>query len=112
MTDYFSEIGSFRENGIEVKHYYLNDYHLWIWADEKKSISRFEFSYQNWRVKYSDRVFSRGSENYVMPMFFILEQGFGADPEIRAGLLHIRDSYPGGLRLPEEGPRPSMGSLA
>jgi hypothetical protein len=105
MNNGFSEIGAFQENGNEVKHYYFEDYHLWVWTDPSKDVVKFEFTYKNWRVKYSGGQFSPGSENYIMPVFFIIEQEFGADPICKSKLLDIRDSYSLSLNLPIHHPQ-------
>jgi hypothetical protein len=100
MHNEFSEIGAFLDEGNEARHFYFEDYHLWTWVDANKSIVKFEFAYNNWRVKYSQGEFTRGSENYIGPMFLIVDERFGADLGIRAKLLAIRDAYNESLSPP------------
>jgi|GEM_PF-6608233 hypothetical protein len=113
MDEGFYLFGEYRDEGFEVRHYICGDYHLWIWSDEAGSLARFEFRYKDWRIKYSGGEFSRGSENYIMPMFFILDQLFACDADVQARLLGIRDDYSPGMRAGDrsdagEGPRPAI----
>ncbi len=93
MDDGFFLFSEYRDEGHDARHFICGDYHLWVWRDDGGPIIRFEFQYQDKRIKYSDGRFSHGSENYIMPMFFLLDNLFCCDPDILAGLLGIRDEY-------------------
>jgi hypothetical protein len=93
MDDCFFLFSEYRDEGYEARHYICGDYHLWTWSADDGEIDRFEFHFKDRAIKYSGGGFSRGSENYVMPMFFILEQLFACDADIQAKLLGIRDGY-------------------
>jgi len=93
MDEGFYLFSEYRDEGNQARHYICGDYHLWVWRDAADAIVKFEFQYKDKRVKFSGGEFSRGSENYVMPMFFILDQLFSCDEDILAGLMGIRDGY-------------------
>jgi len=57
MEHEFLELGAYKENGADVKHYICDDCHLWVWLDGNQGIRRFEFHYNEWRVKYCKRGF-------------------------------------------------------
>ena len=98
MDDAFYLFNEYLDNGSTARHFICGEYHLWIWTDDTGAVTRFEFHYKERRVKYAGGEFSRGSENYIMPMFFILDQLFNWDADIKAGLLSIRDDYAPGMR--------------
>jgi hypothetical protein len=113
MDDGFFLFSEYRDEGNEARHFICGDYHLWIWSDDACAIVRFEFHYKDRRVKYFGGEFLRGSENYVMPMFFILDQLFTCDADLQARLLGIRDDYASGMQVPShpdfgEGLRPAI----
>jgi hypothetical protein len=91
MEQEFSEFGAYQEKGAEVRHYICEDYHLWVWLDGRLEICRFELHYNEWRVKYCDGAFLRGSEEFIMPVFFLIDLKFNCDALIRSKLLRIRD---------------------
>jgi hypothetical protein len=93
MDEGFYLFSEFRDGDSQAKHFICYNYNLWIWSDGAGGIVKFEFQYQNWRVKYSSGGFSHGSENYIMPMFFLLDQLFTCDPDLLAKLLGIKESY-------------------
>jgi hypothetical protein len=92
MDHEFLEFGAYRENGAEVKHYICDDYNLWVWVQGGDVIGRFELHYNAWRVKYCDGAFLPGSEEFIMPAFFLIDLKFNCDAAIRSRLLEIRDS--------------------
>ncbi len=100
MDDGFYLFSEYRDEGSEAKHYICGDYHLWVWADGVGAVRKFEFQYQDKRIRYADGEFSHGSENYIMPMFFIIDQLFGCDANVEAKLLGIRDQYVPWLHAP------------
>jgi len=93
MDDGFYLFSEYRDEGNQARHYICGDYHLWVWTDVADAIAKFEFQYKDKRVKFCDGEFNRGSENLVMPMFFILDQLFECDEGILARLMGIRDDY-------------------
>jgi hypothetical protein len=93
MDEGFYLFSEYRDEGNEARHFICGDYHLWIWTDDAGRLARFDFHYKDRCIKYVAGDFSHGTENYLMPMFFILEQLFTCDEDIRAKLLGIRDEY-------------------
>jgi hypothetical protein len=90
MDEGFFELGSYDENGVEVKHYVYEEYHLWVWVKDLTQVTRFDFQYKDRCVAYSDGAFTRGSFNHIMPMFFIIELKFNCDEALRQQLLAIK----------------------
>ena len=100
MDDGFFLFSEYRDEGSEAKHYICGDYHLWVWADGVGAVRKFEFQYQDKRIRYADGEFSHGSENYIMPMFFIIDHLFGCDANVEAKLLGIGTNTSLGCTLP------------
>jgi hypothetical protein len=107
MNNGFSEIGAFNDDGLDARHFFCDDFHLWTWVDSSKDIVKFEFAYNAWAVKYAQGEFSRGTENYINAMFIIMDERFNVDAELRSRLLAIRDDYNRIFSVPIE----AMGSL-
>ncbi len=100
MDEGFYLFSEYLDEGKQAKHYMCGDYHLWVWSNDGGDLLRFEFRHKDKRIVYSGGEFSRGAENYVGPMFFILDQLFNCDGEMQAKLLRLRDDSVPELQSP------------
>ena len=103
MDDQFYLFSEYQDDGYEARHFICGDYHLWIWSDDDGTVVKFEFHYKDRIVKYADGAFSRVSENYILPVFFLVEQLFTCDNGLQSSLLALRDEYVAGSQSPSRG---------
>jgi hypothetical protein len=98
MDEQFYLFSEYRDGDLDARHYICGDFHLWVWSAQDGSIAKFEFHYKDRIVKYFDGAFARECENYIMPVFFLIEQLFNRDPDMQASLLALKENYSAGLR--------------